>query len=123
MQSTGVYWIPLYDILEKHGLRVVLVNAQHTQNVPGRKTDVQECQWLMKLHTYGLLRDSFRLAQNMEGVRAVWSSRPDRQHPLAGAGRAGCALSRPGGLGGRRRPISHFAYLTNRAIAASNSFG
>jgi transposase len=71
MQSTGVYWIPLYDILEQHGLRVVLVNARHTQNVPGRKTDVQECQWLMKLHTYGLLRDSFRLAQNMEGVRTV----------------------------------------------------
>lgn len=75
MQSTGVYWIPLYDILEKHGLRVVLVNARHTQNVPGRKTDVQECQWLMKLHTYGLLRDSFRLAQNMEGVRTVWRVR------------------------------------------------
>jgi transposase len=75
LQSTGVYWIPLYDILEKHGLRVVLVNAQHTKNVPGRKTDVQECQWLMKLHTYGLLRDSFRLAQNMEGVRTVWRVR------------------------------------------------
>jgi len=75
MQSTGVYCIPLYDILEKHGLRVVLVNARHTQNVPGRKTDVQECQWLMKLHTYGLLRDSFRLALNMEGVRTVWRVR------------------------------------------------
>ena len=75
MQSTGVYWIPLYDILEQHGLRVVLVNARHTQNVPGRKTDVQECQWLMKLHTYGLLRDSFRLALNLEGVRTVWRVR------------------------------------------------
>jgi len=75
MQSTGVYWIPLYDILEQHGLRVVLVNAQHTKNVPGRKTDVQECQWLMKLHTYGLLRDSFRLAQHLEGVRTVWRVR------------------------------------------------
>ena len=51
--------------------RVVLVNARHTQNVPGRKTDVQECPWLMKLHTYGLLRDSFRLAQHMQGVRTV----------------------------------------------------
>lgn len=75
LQSTGVYWIPVYDILEQHGLRVVLVNGQHTQNVPGRKTDVQECQWLMKLHTYGLLRDSFRLAQNLEGVRTVWRVR------------------------------------------------
>jgi len=71
MQATGVYWIALYDVLEQHGIRVVLVNAQHTKNVPGRKTDVQECQWLMKLHTYGLLRDSFRLAQEMEGVRTI----------------------------------------------------
>ncbi len=46
MQATGVYWIALYDVLEQHGIRVVLVNAQHTKNVPGRKTDVQECQWL-----------------------------------------------------------------------------
>ena len=53
----------------------MLVNAQHTKNVPGRKTDVQECQWLMKLHTYGLLRDSFRLAQHLEGVRTVWRVR------------------------------------------------
>ncbi len=75
MQSTGVYWMPLYDILEEHGIRVVLVNAQHTKNMPGRKTDVQECQWLMKLHTYGLLRDSFRLAPNMEGVRTFWRVR------------------------------------------------
>ena len=60
IQATGVYWIALYDVLEQHGIRVVLVNAQHTKNVPGRKTDVQECQWLMKLHTYGLLGDSFR---------------------------------------------------------------
>jgi transposase len=50
-------------------------DAQHTKNVPGRKTDVQECQWLMKLHTYGLLRDSFRLAQEMEGVRTIWRLR------------------------------------------------
>jgi transposase len=75
MQSTGVYWIALYDILEQSGIRVVLVNARDTKNVPGRKTDVQECQWLMKLHTYGLLRDSFRLAQNIEGVRTVWRVR------------------------------------------------
>ena len=57
LQATGVYWIALYDVLEQHGIRVVLANAQHTSNVPGRKTDVQECQWLMKLHSYGLLRD------------------------------------------------------------------
>lgn len=75
MQATGVYSIPLYDILTAYGVRVVLVNAQHTKNVPGRKSDVQECQWLMKLHTYGLLRDSFRLEENMEGVRTIWRLR------------------------------------------------
>ena len=75
MQATGVYSIPLYDILTGHGIRVVLVNAQHTKNVPGRKSDVQECQWLMKLHTYGLLRDSFRLEEKMESVRTIWRLR------------------------------------------------
>ena len=75
MQATGVYWIALYDILEQHGIRVVLVNAQHTKNVPGRKTDVQECEWLRKLHTYGLVRDSFRLAEQIESVRTIWRLR------------------------------------------------
>lgn len=53
MQSTGVYWIPLYDILEERGFEVYLVNARHTKNLPGRKSDVQESQWLLKLHTNG----------------------------------------------------------------------
>ena len=83
MQATGVYWIALYDVLEQHGIRAVLVNAQHTKNVPGRKTDVQECQWLMKLHSYGLVRDSFRLAQEMESVRTIWRLR-DRHVKEAG---------------------------------------
>ena len=83
VQATGVYWIALYDVLEQHGIRVVLGNAQHTRNVPGRKTDVQECQWLMKLHSYGLLRDSFRLAQDMEKVRTIWRLR-DRHVKEAG---------------------------------------
>jgi transposase len=83
MQATGVYWIALYDVLEQHGIRVVLVNAQHTKNVPGRKTDVQECQWLMKLHTYGLVRDSFRLEQDMEYLRTIWRVR-DRHVREAG---------------------------------------
>ena len=56
LQSTGVYWIPVYDVLEQHGLDVWLVNARETRNLPGRKSDVQESQWLLKLHTYGLLR-------------------------------------------------------------------
>jgi transposase len=83
MQATGVYWIPLYDQLEQRGMRVVVVNAQNTKNVPGRKSDVQECQWLMKLHTYGLLRDSFRLAEQMEKVRTIWRLR-DRHVKEAG---------------------------------------
>lgn len=60
MESTGVYWIPVFQILESHGLEVILVNARHVKNVPGKKTDVQDCQWLQQLHTYGLLSRSFR---------------------------------------------------------------
>ena len=58
MQSTGVYWLPAYEILVEQGLEVFLVNARHTKNLPGRKTDVQECQWLLQLHTFGLLNNS-----------------------------------------------------------------
>jgi transposase len=75
VQATGVYWIALYDILTEQGIRVTLVNAQHTRNLPGRKTDVQECQWLMKLHTYGLLRDSFHVGPQMQKVRTIWRLR------------------------------------------------
>ncbi len=60
MESTGVYWIPVFQELEKHGFEVILVNARYVKNVPGRKTDVQDCQWLQQLHSYGLLRASFR---------------------------------------------------------------
>ena len=60
MEATGVYWIPLYDLLEEHGFEVCLVNARHLKNVTGRKTDVLDCQWIQQLHTYGLLRASFR---------------------------------------------------------------
>src|SRR5690606_22276673 len=60
MESTGVYWLPLYEVLEQEGFEVVLVNASHVRNVPGRKSDVQDCQWLQELHSYGLLRASFR---------------------------------------------------------------
>jgi len=60
MESTGVYWIPLMQILETRGLEVYLVNAKHAKNVPGRRTDVSDCQWLQYLHSVGLLRASFR---------------------------------------------------------------
>lgn len=62
MEATGVYWIPVFQILEARGLAVVLVNARQTKNVAGRKSDVQDCQWIQRLHTYGLLQASFRPA-------------------------------------------------------------
>ena len=77
MQSTGVYWIAVYEILEAAGLEVYLVNARETKNLPGRKTDVQESQWLMKLHTYGLLRNSFRPSQQIRTLRTYWRQRHD----------------------------------------------
>jgi transposase len=60
MEATGVYWIPAFQILERRGFKVLLVNARQTKNVAGRKSDVQDCQWIQRLHTYGLLRASFR---------------------------------------------------------------
>jgi transposase len=69
MESTGVYWIPLYEILEAQGLEVVLVNARHVKNVPGRKTDVVDCQWLQELHSVGLLRGSFRPTAAIAALR------------------------------------------------------
>src|SRR3954467_15700202 len=60
MESTGVYWIPIYEILEQRGFAVSLVNARDARHVPGRKTDVSDAQWLQRLHEYGLLRSSFR---------------------------------------------------------------
>jgi transposase len=77
MQSTGVYWIAVYDILEEAGLEVYLVNARDTKNLPGHKSDVQESQWLMKLHTYGLLRNSFRPSQEIRTMRTYWRQRND----------------------------------------------
>ena len=75
MQSTGVYWIAVYDVLEKAGFKVWLSNARETKNLPGRKSDVQESQWLMKLHTYGLLRNSFRPPEQIRAVRTIWRLR------------------------------------------------
>lgn len=60
LESTGVYWIPVFQILERRGFRVTLVNARQTKNVAGRKTDMKDCQWIQQLHTYGLLQGSFR---------------------------------------------------------------
>lgn len=62
MEATGVYWIPAFQILERRGLKVILANARQTKNVAGRKSDVMDCQWIQRLHTYGLLQGSFRPA-------------------------------------------------------------
>jgi len=77
LQSTGVYWIPLYDILEERGFEVYLVNARHTKNLPGRKSDVHESQWLLKLHTYGLLNNSFRPTSEIRVLRTYWRQRAE----------------------------------------------
>ena len=71
MESTGVYWIPLMQLLETRGLEVYLVNAKHVKNVPGRRTDVCDCQWLQYLHSVGLLRASFRPPQDVCAIRSL----------------------------------------------------
>ena len=71
MESTGVYWIPVYEILESRGFTVLLVNARHVKNVAGRKSDVLDCQWLQQLHSYGLLRGAFRPADQVCVLRSM----------------------------------------------------
>jgi transposase len=70
MESTGVYWIPLFDILEARGLEPQVVNARHLKQVPGRKSDVQDCQWIQRLHSFGLLTGSFRPEAEIRVLRA-----------------------------------------------------
>jgi hypothetical protein len=83
MQSTGVYWIPLYEMLDARGFEVYLVNARHTKNLPGCKSDVQESQWLLKLHTYGLLRNSFHPSAEIRVVRTYWRQRADHLRAIS----------------------------------------
>lgn len=84
MESTGVYWIPLFQILEAASIEVCLVNARHCKNLPGRKTDVQDCQWLQYLHSVGLLRGSFRPTDQVCAVRTILRH---RDALVRGAGR------------------------------------
>jgi len=70
MEATGVYWIPIFELLEERGLAVLLVNARHVKNVSGRKTDVSDCEWLRDLHTVGLVRGSFRPTKTIVALRA-----------------------------------------------------
>ena len=71
MESTGVYWIPIYNLLEERGLQVYLVNPVHMKRVPGRKSDVKDCQWIQQLHTYGLLSSSFRPSDEIRILRTL----------------------------------------------------
>jgi len=75
MESTSVYWIPVYQILEARGIEVFLVNAHYLKNVPGRKSDVSDCQWIQYLHCVGLLRASFRPPGVICAVRSLWRHR------------------------------------------------
>jgi transposase len=85
MQSTGVYWIAVYEVMKQAGLEVWLVNARDSKNLPGRKSDVQESQWLLKLQTYGLLRNSFRPEEEIRRLRTIWRL---RERHVQEAGRA-----------------------------------
>ncbi len=75
MEATSVYWIPLAELLEEAGIEVCLVNPRHVKNVPGRKTDVADCQWLQYLHSVGLLRAAFRPPAHVRAVRSLWRHR------------------------------------------------
>lgn len=70
MESTGVYWLPLYEILVEQGFEVKLINARHVTTVPGRKSDVLDCQWIQQLHSYGLLKGAFQPADAIKPLRA-----------------------------------------------------
>ena len=75
MESTGVYWVAVFEILEDHGIDAQLVNARETKAVPGRKTDVNDAQWLQKLHACGLLRASFRPGRHIAALRTYLRQR------------------------------------------------
>jgi len=75
MESTGVYWIPFFEMLEKAGLTVLLVDAKFVKNVPGRKSDVLDCQWIQQLHSYGLLRGAFRPEEEYCALRSLMRQR------------------------------------------------
>ena len=75
MESTGVYWVPVYEVLEEYGFELFLVDGRQTKNVTGRKSDVSDCQWTRTLHSYGLLSAAFRPARDIATLRAYWRQR------------------------------------------------
>src|SRR4051812_46016574 len=132
MESTGVYWIPLYEILDQRGFEVVVVNARDAKHVPGRKTDVSDAAWLQRLHEYGLLRASFRPKGEIATLRSYLRQRErlldvggrphpahaegaDRDEPAAPSRRRGRdgrdGPAHPPGSGGRRARSGHLGGL------------
>jgi len=85
LESTGVYWIPVYEVLESHGIEVMLVNARSIKNVTGRKSDVLDCQWLQQLMSFGLLSAAFRPPADVCALRAI-----SRQRDMLLRGQASC---------------------------------
>jgi transposase len=83
MESTGVYWVPLCEVLEEHGFEVYLVDARHVRNVSGRKSDVQDCQWIRRLYSYGLLSSAFRPKPEITPIRALWRLRSNQVQDCA----------------------------------------
>ncbi len=77
LEATGVYWVPVYEVLEARGFEVFVVNARHFKNAPGRKSDIQDCQWLQELHSVGLLRGSFRPEAEIVALRAYLRQRSE----------------------------------------------
>jgi transposase len=105
MESTGIYWIPVFEILEDRGLEVVLVNARHLKGVPGRKTDMIDCQWIQLLHACGLLRGSFRPEASMARLRVLW-----RQH-------ANLVESRVQAVHWMQKSLDQMNILVHRAVS------
>jgi transposase len=75
LEAMGVYWIPVMQVLEEHGLGVYLVDARQARNMPGRKTEVRDCQWLQELHSLGMLTAAFRPADAVCALRSYWRHR------------------------------------------------
>jgi len=75
MEATGVYWVPVYEVLEDFGVEAFLFDSRQTRNVSGRKTDVLDCQWAQKLHSYGLLSRAFRPGKQIASLRSYWRQR------------------------------------------------
>jgi transposase len=93
MEATGVYWLPVYEVLEAAGLEVCVVNGGHVKSLPGRKSDMQDCQWLAELHSHGLLRGGFVPPQAIRRLR-------DFSRRIEGRSHLSTARSKRRGVGG-----------------------